>query len=43
MSKVNSLGAAKPNDKMFKRGYTVNVAPNAVNKNKPAPAKPTKK
>jgi hypothetical protein len=38
MIKVNSLGKAKPNDRMFKRGYTVNLAPNAINK--PAAEKP---
>jgi hypothetical protein len=44
MAKVNSLGKAKPNDRMFKRGYTVSLAQNAVNKpaaEKP-PAKPPK-
>ncbi len=45
MTKVNSLGAAKPNDSMFKRGYTINLAPNAVNKpaTEQPPAKPPKK
>lgn len=43
-TKINNLGKAKPNDRMFKRGYTVNLAQNAVNKpaaEKP-PAKPSK-
>ena len=32
------LGKAKPNDRRFKRGYLINLAPNAINK--PAAEKP---
>ena len=47
MSKVNDLGLAKPGSPMLKRGYTINLAPNAIAK-KPAttekpPAKPKRK
>jgi hypothetical protein len=40
MTKINNLGKAKSNDRMFKRGYTVNLAPNAVNKPAAAPEPP---
>jgi len=42
---VKHLGKAKPNSPFFTRGYTVNLAPNAINKpaaEKP-PAKPERK
>jgi hypothetical protein len=35
---VRNLGKAKPNDRMYKRGYVINLAPNATNK--PAAEKP---
>jgi hypothetical protein len=37
---VKHLGAAKPDSKVFKRGYTVNLTPNPPKK---APAIPAKK
>jgi hypothetical protein len=46
MSKINNLGKAKPGSRMFTRGYTINLAPNAIAKQptteKP-PAKPKRK
>jgi hypothetical protein len=38
---VRHLGKAKPNDPMHKRGYLINLAPNATTKK--TPAKPPKK
>jgi hypothetical protein len=41
---VRNLGKAKPDSRMYKRGWLINLAPNATT-NKPAekPAKPAKK
>jgi hypothetical protein len=43
MTEFENLGRAKPGSRMLKRGYTINLAPNATNKplaeTKP-PAKP---
>jgi hypothetical protein len=39
MVTVKNLGAAKPDSKMFKRGYTVNLTPNPPKSPKSEPAK----
>jgi hypothetical protein len=43
VAKVNNLGAAKPNSRMFKRGYTINLMSNVPNEKPAAETKPPAK
>jgi hypothetical protein len=42
MAKVTSLGAAKPDSEVFKRGYTINLNPTGKPAGKPAEKAPEK-